>query len=109
MTNDTDDEPLATMSDEELGQYVRETAVFRLAIACAEFVDHAEEIQANDTAAWDRLVKETMDGQSRIRSRESVEGVIRSYHEVIDDYASLARDPDELATAAAKEAAEEGK
>lgn len=101
-----DDAPLAGMSDEELGQYVRGTAVFRLAVACAEVDEFATELRENDKLAWRRLVDEVVNGQSRVGTRSSVEAVLDAYHEAIGEYADLARSPHEAAERAAKEIGE---
>lgn len=52
-------EPLDDLNDEELGKLVRNTAAFRAAAACARFADEVQELQENDTLAFDRLIAET--------------------------------------------------
>lgn len=101
------DPPLSTMSDAELGEYVRDTAVFRLAVAAAEVDEFADELRENDKLAYRRLVDETLDRQSRVSTRASVESVLTAYHDAISEYAELARSPGDAAQRAAKEAAGE--
>lgn len=101
------EEPLASMSDEELGKYVRGTAVFRLAVACAEVDEFATELRENDKLAYRRLVDDVVDGQSRVTTRDSVESVLDAYHDAITEYAELARNPADAAERAAREAAGE--
>lgn len=102
----TDDAPLTQMSDEELGEYVRDTAVFRLAVAAAEVDDFAAELRENDKLAYKRLIDETLNHQSRVTTRGSVRAVVEAYHEAITEYAELARSPADAAERAAKESAE---
>lgn len=103
----TDEAPLSNMSDEELGEYVRNTAVFRLAVAAAEVDDFARELRENDKLAHRRLIDETVNGQSRVTTRASVEAVISAYHDAIEEYAELAERPADAAERAAKEAADD--
>lgn len=103
MTDGTD---FLDMDDEELGRMVRQTAAFRLAVACARFADGADEIQQSDELAWDRLMKETLDNQSRVSSKRSVESVVNAFLGAIEKYAALARHPEDAAERAASELAE---
>lgn len=101
------EEPLSNMTDEQLGQVVRDTPVFRLAIACAELNDGIGELRESDEVAWDRIVTDTLDGQTRVNAEHTVRKVIDAFLDALESYARLARQPDELAAEAAKEAADE--
>jgi hypothetical protein len=88
------DEPLANLSNEELGKRVRETAAFRLAVACAEFDDAVSEIRGNDQLAWRRLIDDTLNAQgSNVKKRDTVEEIVDSFLDQIGEYAELGRSP----------------
>lgn len=99
------DDDLPGMSDEELGQYVRGTPVFRLAVACARFEDGVQEIRNNDEIAWRHLMDETKKNQSRgnVKSRQTIEDVVNAFLDSIEEYAALARRPEDVADRAAEE------
>jgi hypothetical protein len=95
-------------SDEELGQYVRQTAAFRAAVACREFAGAAEELRTNDTLAWDRLIRETHERQgTSVSKRDTTRSIITEFLSVIGDHAELASHPADVAREAAGEATDD--
>lgn len=105
--DDDVDEPLATLSDEQLGRRVRETPAFRLAVACHHLAESVEDIRADEAEAWDRLMSETNRGQTRVQSRESVEAVVGSFLDSLEAYAALAEDTERAAAEAAEALADD--
>lgn len=101
----TEKQPLASLSDEQLGQLVRETAAFRAAAACAEFADSAQELRANDALAFARLVDETHARQgTSVSKRGTTETIIEAFLDVVAEHAALAEHPEDAAERAASEA-----
>nr|WP_186328096.1 hypothetical protein [Haloferax sp. BAB-2207] len=91
---DGGEKPLANLSDAELGQRVRQTAAFRLAVACAEFDDAVSEIRENDQLAWKRLIDDTLNAQgSNVKKRDTVEEIVDAFLDQIGEYAELGRSP----------------
>lgn len=107
-THATDEEPLANLSDEELGRRVRSTPTFRLAVACDHFADSAQELRDAESKAWGQLISDTNRAQTRVQSRETVEEVVDSFIDAVEKYGELGRDPEEAAAKAAEELADEG-
>lgn len=101
------DEALGSLSDDELGRYVRETPVFRLAVACARFEDGVREIKENDEIAWRKLIRDTQNAQGRVNTTESVRSVVDAFLDNIEEYAALARRPEDVADRATEELVEE--
>lgn len=100
----TDGDPLAGLSDEELGQLVRGTAAFRAAAACARFSEEARELRENDSLAFDRLVRETHTQQdSSVSKQGTTAEIIGTFLDVVEEHAALADDPSDVAEKAAGE------
>lgn len=76
------------LSEEQLRR-LAQSPLARLALACAEVRDAAEEIRQNDLM-WDRLTEDVADASSRIDSEATAEDVLETFLGQIEQYGSLA-------------------
>jgi hypothetical protein len=95
---------LDDLDDDELAELVRNTAAFRVAAACARFADEAQELRANDSLAYDRLVRETHNRQgTSVTKRGTTAEIVATFLDVVEEHAALADHPDDAAENAAGE------
>lgn len=96
---------MSALTDEELGQMVRDTPVFRVAIAARGVDEFMNEIK-DDEEVWNRIVTDTLNKHgSRVKNRGTIEKVLLAYHDAVGEYAALAREPEDLADEAVREVA----
>jgi hypothetical protein len=99
-------DPLDDLTDEELGQRVRQTAAFRAAAACSKFAAESEELRNNDSLAYDRLIRETHQQQgSNVRSKDTTREIVDAFLDVVIEHAALDEFPDDAAERAGDELA----
>jgi len=110
MTEDnTQNQALGEMSNDQLADLVRNTAAFRAAAACAAFSEQARELRENESVAFNRLVKETHAKQGTSVSKHSTsKEIIHTFIDVVEEHAEMAENPADAAEDAASEVVTEG-
>lgn len=102
--DDTQNQALGEMSNDQLANLVRNTAAFRAAASCAAFSEEAQELRENDSLAFDRLVKETHAKQgSSVSKRDTTRTIVNTFIDVVEEHAQMADQPADAAEDAASE------